>query len=135
MVTTEGTDTLDVDGDITEFLTPDTVRAMAKAIVSQRAHGLLGDSHLLWQPWIDWEMAQLSAASDRRVNISNCCLQLMGDRSEQVEQIHSLYLERLGIPHTSQFTPFLADHTETCSHRDNTRGIFDFLLRAFTRLL
>lgn len=32
--------------------------------LTQRANGLLSDSQRVWQPWIDWELAQLDQASD-----------------------------------------------------------------------
>ena len=55
--------TFAVDTDVAEFLVADTTRSMLRRVV-QRGQGLLSESHLLWQLWLDWEMSILQAGED-----------------------------------------------------------------------
>ncbi len=63
--TTSEASSLEVEADVTEFLAEDATRDMLRG-VEQRGQGLLSESHLLWQPWLDWEMGLLRSASDTR---------------------------------------------------------------------
>lgn len=66
--------------EVEEFLTEETKRGMLQAVV-QRGAGLLSTSHLLWQPWLEWEKTVSSP-----------------------ERIHNMFMDRLAVPHTSEYT-------------------------------
>lgn len=51
------------DDELAEFLSTETVRETLRGL-TKRSNGLLSDSQRVWQPWIDWELAQLDQASD-----------------------------------------------------------------------
>jgi hypothetical protein len=53
---------LEVEAEVTELLTRDTARQMLQGIMV-RGESLLGESHLLWQPWLEWELAILKDLS------------------------------------------------------------------------
>ena len=54
----------------------DAVRGMLRGVV-HRGNGLLSESHLLWQPWLDWEYAK-------------------GDN------VDAVIADRMAIPHSSE---------------------------------
>ncbi|WWD18688.1 hypothetical protein CI109_103142 [Kwoniella shandongensis] len=72
-----------VSEEVVEFLTQDTARSMLRG-VAQRAQGLLNESQAVWQPWLDWELQQLEGAADRQ---------------SALENIHTIFLERMATPH------------------------------------
>ncbi|ORY30589.1 hypothetical protein BCR39DRAFT_529041 [Naematelia encephala] len=76
-----------VESDLAEILVEDTVREMIRGVVI-RGEGLLSESHLLWQLALDWEIGLLQLRDE-------------SSRDEQIERIHSLYIERLNIPHAT----------------------------------
>ncbi len=53
-------DTLSVDTDLASFLTENSTRSIVQGVV-QRGEGLMSESHLLWQPWLAWEMTFISS--------------------------------------------------------------------------
>lgn len=53
---------LTVDEEVKAFLTEDTTRGMLQG-VCERAKGLLSESHLVWQPWLEWELGWLERVS------------------------------------------------------------------------
>lgn len=71
---------LSVDPEVQAFLTPEAVREMLHNVVA-KGHGLLTESHLLWQPWINWEMSLPGANS---------------------ESVHELFAKRMAIPHSGR---------------------------------
>lgn len=71
-----------VDPEVEAFLTLDAVRGMLRS-VTQHGNGLLSESHLLWQPWIDWEISLARASSE-------------------TEHVHALFRERMAVPHSSE---------------------------------
>lgn len=83
IATTDGT-AHQVNDDVSTFLTADSVRGMLRAVLA-RGSGLLTESHLLWQPYLDWEMRQ-------------------GD----LTHVHEAFTERMSIPHSSKLHVDLA---------------------------
>ncbi|RXK40070.1 hypothetical protein M231_02710 [Tremella mesenterica] len=77
-----------VEADVAEFLSEETVRRMLQGVV-QRGNQLLGESHLLWQPWIDWELDILKTKIDEE------------QRSSHIDRIHAAYLDRMTVPHST----------------------------------
>ncbi|WVQ96378.1 hypothetical protein IAU59_003483 [Kwoniella sp. CBS 9459] len=73
-----------VDEDVAEFLSAETARGLISGIV-QRARGSLSESHKVWKPWLEWEQRFLDPPAERR--------------SDAIERIHALYMERLATPH------------------------------------
>nr|XP_019000213.1 uncharacterized protein I203_07372 [Kwoniella mangroviensis CBS 8507]OCF63674.1 hypothetical protein I203_07372 [Kwoniella mangroviensis CBS 8507] len=74
-----------VDSDVTEFLSEDTTRNMIKALY-QRGEGLLDQSEEIWQIWLQWELGLLQNASIKQT---------------QMEVIHTMFADRVKIPHTN----------------------------------
>nr|XP_031864419.1 uncharacterized protein CI109_000333 [Kwoniella shandongensis]KAA5531491.1 hypothetical protein CI109_000333 [Kwoniella shandongensis] len=89
-----------VSEEVVEFLTQDTARSMLRG-VAQRAQGLLNESQAVWQPWLDWELQQLEGAADRQ---------------SALENIHTIFLERMATPHldiettSSAYSTFCSEH-------------------------
>lgn len=52
---------LQADLEVTEYLSPETVREMLRGI-NTRASGLMNQSQPLWQLWMDWELRLLDAS-------------------------------------------------------------------------
>ena len=52
--------------DVTEFLSDEAIRDFLQGIVN-RGQGLLGDSNLLWQQWLDWELSLEWVYEERRL--------------------------------------------------------------------
>ncbi|WVQ65310.1 uncharacterized protein L199_003486 [Kwoniella botswanensis] len=77
--------TTTVDSDVTEFLSEDTTRNMIKALY-QRGEGLLDQSEEIWQIWLQWELGLLYNASNKQT---------------QLEMIHTMFADRVEIPHTN----------------------------------
>ncbi|EIW67704.1 hypothetical protein TREMEDRAFT_69686 [Tremella mesenterica DSM 1558] len=79
---------ISVEADVAEFLSEETVRGMLQGVV-QRGNQLLGESHLLWQPWIDWELDLMKTKIDEE------------QRSSHIDRIHAAYLDRMTVPHST----------------------------------
>jgi len=77
IVTTDGND-IQIDEEVSSFLAEDVVRGTIRAILA-RGSGLLVESHLLWQPYLDWEIR-------------------LGD----LARVHEAFTDRLSIPHSSK---------------------------------
>ncbi|WVF68817.1 hypothetical protein IAT40_003590 [Kwoniella sp. CBS 6097] len=76
-----------VDEDVAEFLSAETTRGLISGIV-QQARGSLIDSHKVWKPWMEWEQKFVD---------------IPAERTDAIERIHSLYIERLATPHLGEF--------------------------------
>ncbi|KAK4688382.1 squamous cell carcinoma antigen recognized by T-cells 3, partial [Tremellales sp. Uapishka_1] len=91
-----------LDEDVIQFLSEDTVRDMLGAVV-RIGEGLLSESHLLWQPWVEWEMSLLERKSGP-------------PKQEEIDLIHGLFKDRMSTPHlmmdatSSAYSTFCSQH-------------------------
>ncbi|WOO76790.1 putative RNA-binding protein [Vanrija pseudolonga] len=76
-----------VDAEVAEYLNTESVRDQLKGAV-HRGIGLLSNSQQLWQLWRDWEVSLLGSLEGE-------------EKSEQINHIHEMYLERLQTPHST----------------------------------
>ncbi|TYJ56665.1 hypothetical protein B9479_002595 [Cryptococcus floricola] len=91
---------IQVGDEITSLLDADTTRLMLQSAV-RRSNALLSESQQVWDLWISWEMGLLEAAPAEQ-------------RSEQIQQVHQVYNDRLRIPH-STMQQTTSDYSSFCS--------------------
>ncbi|ODO10809.1 hypothetical protein I350_01407 [Cryptococcus amylolentus CBS 6273] len=91
---------IQVGDEITGLLDEVSTRSMLQSAVAH-SNALLSESQQIWDLWISWEMGLLEAAPAEQ-------------RSEQIQQVHQVYNDRLRIPH-STMQQTTSDYSSFCS--------------------
>lgn len=79
----------------------ETVRGMIQALVG-RSVGLLDQSQMVWQLWLDWELERQKTERYVVVHVSA--------DGRDIERIHELYRDRLAVPHAGELRLYEAEY-------------------------